>query len=105
MLAETREEDARADAKAQIIVAAAVVVVSVIVAGIIGGKWSPSDLACWGRFGWWAGAAAGAIAIRALGFGVYPRLKRTGAHRLAYFEDVPKYAAVGDLARDLEKEA
>ncbi len=108
MLAEAREEVTRADSKAQILLAATGVAVSVVTGAIIGGEWSPAELAGWACAAWWTGAVTVGGAVATLGHGIYPKLKRTGEDRLAYFEDVYKLkddslaSVVGDINHEAQ---
>ncbi len=72
LLKDTREELGRADGKAAMLMSASGVVVSVLLAGAIAGKWDPTELGHW-QWLWWPGAAAGAIGIVAFAAAVWPR--------------------------------
>jgi len=105
LLSETREELGRADGKAQIFLAASGVVIGVVLSGIIGGKWSPSQLDCLWQGVWWIGAAASGFGVGALAFGVYPRLKASSEERMAYFEDAAKFDLYTQLIGPINQEA
>lgn len=104
LLAETREELGKADAKAQILLAASGVVISVVLGGAIGGAWSPADLDCWARILWWLGVGAAAVGVGSLGYAIFPRLLESTDHRLTYFEDVRRFESVEELCKALEAE-
>jgi hypothetical protein len=75
LLAETREEIARADAKASILLGAGGVATSIASTALFGG-WNPARLKPWGTSVWWIGASLAGCALLCLGSAVYPR---TGA--------------------------
>lgn len=105
LLDETREELAKADGKAQILLAASGVVIGVVLGGAIGGEWSPADLENCARVIWWLGVGAAASGIGALGFAIFPRLLQSDEARITYFEDVVRYKDSGALTRALNTEA
>lgn len=74
LLAETREELARADGKAAMLLAAFSVFVGVVLAGLLAGEFTPGDLGCDGRAFWWAGCVVIAGSLVALAYAIYPRL-------------------------------
>ena len=91
ILAESREELARADGKASILLAAASLIAGVVLTAILAGDWRPGDLAVCAQVGWWAGTLSGGVGIVALATAVYPRTKYRGARPpsvIAYFGDV-----------------
>jgi hypothetical protein len=104
LLAETREELGKADAKAQILLASSGVVISVVLGGAIGGDWSPSDLDGGARIVWWVGVAVAAFGIASLGYAVFPRLLKSTEGRLTYFEDVLRFADVYEFGKALTAE-
>lgn len=104
LLAETREELSKADAKAQILLASSGVVISVVLGGVIGGEWSPRDLNGWAEVLWWIGVFAAVLGVGSLGFAIFPRLLRNTEDRLTYFEDVRALGSVGELFKALEVE-
>lgn len=105
LLRETREELARADGKAQILLAATGVVVGVVLGGAISGDWSPSELHDSARIVWWIGVGAVAIGIGALAFAIFPRLLESDDSRITYFEDVKLREDCDELAKALNAEA
>ncbi|WP_275293526.1 Pycsar system effector family protein [Amycolatopsis sp. La24] len=91
LLSNTREELVRADAKAALLLAAAGIASSALLNGLLGGKWSPFQLAASVQWIWWMGIAAAASAISALAYGVYPRTRRKGGGRpklAGYYGDI-----------------
>ncbi len=91
ILAESREELARADGKASILLAATSLIAGVVLTAILSGDWRPSDLVVCAQLGWWGGAVSGGVGIVALATAVYPRTKYRGARPpsvIAYFGDV-----------------
>jgi hypothetical protein len=105
LLSETREELIRADTKAQILLAATGVVISVVLGGVLAGDWSPSTLGCGAEIIWWLGSIAAAVGIVSLIVAIFPRLKPLSSGRVTYFEDVRRYEKCEDLVRDLKVEA
>jgi hypothetical protein len=105
LLAETREELARADGKAQILLASTGVIVGVVLSGAIGGDWSPGDLHACSRIVWWVGVGAAGLGVGSLGYAVYPRLLKSDDARITYFEDVLRYDECSGLVRGLNAEA
>lgn len=91
ILAESREELARADGKASILLAAASLIAGVVLTAILAGDWRPGDLNLCAQVVWWAGTLSGGIGIVALAIAVYPRTRYRGARPpsvIAYFGDV-----------------
>lgn len=92
LLAETREELARADSKAQLLFAASGVVLGAILASIANGNWGPGDLVPLATIVFAVGAAAYIIAIVALGTAVWPRIHHEEANKPAdYYLDIVNY--------------
>jgi MFS family permease len=105
LLSETREELAKADGKAQILLAASGVVIGVVLGGAISGNWSPGDLEPHAEVIWWIGVASAALGIGALGFSIFPRLLQSDGSRITYFEDIRQVKDLGGLMASLNKEA
>ena len=106
LLAESREELARADGKASILFAIAGIVIAAVITGIIAGTWKPSALPALPEATWWCGAALVIASVVLLGAAVYPNLGRNGsAGRVTYFEHVRSYADRATLIAALEREA
>jgi hypothetical protein len=77
LLVETREELARADTKAAVLLSAAGVGVAALLAGLVAGEWSPLDLPAASAALWWTGAAALATGIGMLTSAVAPRINHS----------------------------
>ena len=105
MLTETREELARADGKASILLASVGVVVGVLLGGIITGDWSPDKLACAAEGFWWIGVAAAGGGMLSLSVAVYPRLVPAAPGRVTYFEDVRRHETCAALLPHINTEA
>lgn len=105
LLAETREELVRADGKAQILLAATGVVISVVIGGVLSGDWRPRDLSCHAEFVWWAGVVAAAIGLGALIYALWPRIGSTDTGRVRYFADVRTHKACASLVPAMNDEA
>lgn len=92
LLAETREEVARADAKASLLFSAFGVVISAVSAVLIADDWSPFQLNNRVEWLWWAGASLSGIALFLLGWAVLPRVTHVDHRdRLYYFGHVAEY--------------
>lgn len=92
ILTETREELVRADGKASLLLAASGVVLGVALAAVVNGKWEPGDLASGATVVFAAGAGLYLVAICALGYAVWPRIRREDETRPAdYFGDIINY--------------
>lgn len=103
LLKDTREELGRADSKAATLMSASGVVVSVLLAGAIAGKWNPTELGHW-QWLWWPGAVAGAIGVVAFAAAVWPRAVHTEPKEaLAYFGHAAQYEKVEDLETALDE--
>lgn len=92
ILTETRSELARADGKAQILLATTGVVVGVVLATLIRGEWTPGELNGPGVWLWWVGVAALTTGVIALAVAVFPQLLAAAdGNRVTYFEDVIRF--------------
>ena len=106
MLAEAREELDRADSKASILLAASGVAAGALLAGIVGGSWSPSRLGPPIQAMWWFGVAAAAAGIWNLASVIYPRTRRLGGARfdhIDYFCDILAFADADALMAALRR--
>lgn len=90
LLAKSREELVRADTKASLLLAASGIAIGALLNGLLGGKWSPSDLDNKIEWLWWLGVVAAAVAVCSLASAIYPRTRRAGAKPalVAYYGDV-----------------
>src|SRR4051812_15883694 len=92
LLAETREELTRADAKASILFAAFGVVVAVVLAGLVSGDWAPADLARLATVVFWVGTGLAVLAFVALGYTLWPRIEHEDLKEaVSYFGHVRAY--------------
>jgi MFS family permease len=107
LLDDTREELARADSKAALLLAATGVVVGALLAGLFAGKWTPFDLGIRIEWLWWLGVCAAAAGIFAIAGAVYPRLRPRGAPpppgAPTYFGDVTTYKDIDAFRRAIEQ--
>src|SRR4051812_28491924 len=92
VLAETREELARADNKAQILLAAFGIVIGAILAGLLSGDWKPERLDHGATELFWVGGGFSIAACATLGWALWPRITHEAADGPAsYFGDVLAY--------------
>ncbi len=103
VLSATREELARADGKASLLLASSGVAVGALMAGLIAGDWSPFELDNRVEWLWWVGLLAVLLGVVALGLAVYPRTKASSprGELIAYYGDVVA-APPGELEARLE---
>jgi MFS family permease len=91
ILREAREELARADGKASLLLAAAGIVIGALVAAFLAGTWHPSKLKDGVEWLWWVGTALGSFGTLALAAAVFPRTTYRARRRpgmVSYFGDV-----------------
>ncbi|MEU2222039.1 Pycsar system effector family protein [Streptomyces sp. NPDC018347] len=104
LLAELRDEIARADTKASVLVAALGMTAGLFSGLVAGRNWSPGRLSGFGTGLWWTGAAGLALSLLALLLAVLPRY-RTGTwaagRPLCYFGDIHQAVREGRLAEAL----
>ncbi|GII78463.1 hypothetical protein Sru01_34450 [Sphaerisporangium rufum] len=104
LLAETREEVGRADAKAQVLLGVAGVGLGAVAGGLIAQSWSPFALADQVEWLWWAGLAAALASLGCLSGAVYPRRGRPGggaASAIGYYGDALRFGSPQALAAAL----
>ncbi|MFF7766633.1 Pycsar system effector family protein [Streptomyces massasporeus] len=104
LLSELRNEIARADAKATVLVGALGISAGVLAALLTNRRWSPDQLPGLAALLWWAGTASLAVALFALLLAVLPRYRRsrwTPGRPLTYFGDIRRAAQAGRLAAAL----
>lgn len=90
ILGQAREELDRADNKASLLLVAAMVVMSVVLAAILAGQWRPFGMSWIFQTTWWIGVTVGVGALASLAVAVYPRSARSrddAKELLAYFGD------------------
>jgi Family of unknown function (DUF5706) len=103
LLAETREEIARADTKASILFAAFGVVVAAVLAGLVTGDWKPRDLDRAATIVFWVGSGCAAASFIALGYTLWPRIRHEKAQGPAsYFGHVVAYDDLTTLRTALQ---
>ena len=86
LLGESREELARADSKAAMLLAAFSLLVGVVLAGLLAGDFKPQDLECAGAPFWWVGCVAVGTSLVALARAIYPTLSHGEAEGpISYF--------------------
>jgi hypothetical protein len=100
LLAELRNEVARADGKASVLVAALGMTAGVFSGLLAGRGWTPAELSAAGTGLWWAGAAALGLSLFALLLAVLPRYRSepwTPGRPLSYFGDIQQAVRLGQL--------
>lgn len=106
MLAESREELTRADAKASILLGSVGIFFSVIFAGMMSGPWTPSKMGAPYSTLFYVGIAVGIAGLVSLGWSIMPRVKNARRKgEVAYFGDVVSCADAAELHDCLEKTA
>ncbi|WP_214412204.1 Pycsar system effector family protein [Sphaerisporangium fuscum] len=108
LLAETREEVNKADAKAQVLLGIAGVGLGAVTGGLIAGSWTPFRLADSVEWLWWTGAVAALASLACLAGAVYPRtgVSEIGDPRtVAYYGDVVRLDSVQALVNALVRTA
>lgn len=103
LLAETREEVARSDAKASLLFSAFGVVTSAVAAILIADDWSPFDMDNAFEWLWWVGVVLSGVALLVLGLAVIPRVQNTdGQVSLYFFGHVAGYKRFHDFEKSFE---
>lgn len=98
LLAETREDIAKADQKATMVLAALGIGVGAVLGGVLAGDWKPHDLSQHGEPAWWIGVLLIAASILAAGIAVWPRFDKVGRTRgIYYWANVAAYADFDDF--------
>jgi hypothetical protein len=96
----------RADSKAALLLAAAGVAAGALLAGLLGGSWTPFALDNRIEWIWWLGVASAASGIFSIAAAVYPRIVRRGALQPgapAYYGDVAAYEDIDAFRRAVEQ--
>lgn len=90
LLANTREELVRADAKAALLLATGGIAGSALLNGLLGGRWTPFQLVNSVEWLWWIGLLSAVGAVLSLACGVYPRTRGKGIRPelASYYGDV-----------------
>ena len=106
LLAETRDELARTDQKASILLAAVGVAVGGTAAAFVQIRFSPSALANSVEWLWWVGLALLATATAVLGVAVMPVLARTTTGSARFFSDIARFEGTNaDLLETVARDA
>ncbi|MEU2448005.1 Pycsar system effector family protein [Streptomyces althioticus] len=91
LLAHSREEVNRADAKASLLLAASGIGLGAVLTAILSGDWVPFQLNNKFEWLWWIGTALALAGVVSLGVAVFPRTRRSVEPQtpsIAYFRDV-----------------
>jgi MFS family permease len=103
LLEETRQELTRADGKAATLMSASGVVISVLLAGLIAGRWNSTVLQPW-QWLWWIGVGIGIAGVVAFAAAVWPRVSHTEPKEaLAFFGHVAQFKNVQALETALDR--
>ena len=96
LLASTRDELARADSKAALLLASVGVITGALTGGLSSRNWTPLSLGGGQQALWWAGVAAAAVGSFLISASVYPRTRGTviPGGLPAYFRDIAAYPDV-----------
>lgn len=104
LLAESREELTRADAKASLLLAALGIGLSAILAATLAGDWTPFSLKEPYQAMWWVGSACAGISFFCLCGAVYPKVKhKSGSSGVTYFGDVAAIETLEELRAALRR--
>ncbi|MEY9837210.1 Pycsar system effector family protein [Streptacidiphilus sp. EB103A] len=104
LLAELRDEIARADNKASVLVAALGIAAGLLAGLLSGHDWSPGRLPPASAAAWWPGTVSLGIALVSLLLAILPRYRKSDWHPglpLTYFQDINQAVALGRLAEAL----
>ena len=106
LLEDTREELTRADSKAALLLAATGVAAGALLAGLLGGRWTPFSLDNRVEWIWWIGVCAAGAGILSIAAAVYPRIRLRSApnpEAPAYYGDVAAYDSLEAFRRAVEQ--
>jgi MFS family permease len=104
LLAESREELTRADAKASLFLAALGIGLSAILGAILAGTWTPFILARPWEAIWWVGATFAGIGVFCLAVAVWPKVRhKSGPSGVTYFGEVAAFETVAELTAALKR--
>ncbi|WP_188194559.1 Pycsar system effector family protein [Nonomuraea sp. SYSU D8015] len=104
LLAETRDELNRADAKAQVLLGVVGIGLGAVAGGLLAGSWSPFRLSNAIEWLWWAGTAAAVASVVVLARAVYPRFdRRKRSDAVMYYADVLRFESAAALSSALMK--
>ena len=106
LLDESREEVARADSKASILLGAAGLSFGAIVTGLLEGRWSPLRLDVRVQWLWWVGVAVILGAFVLLCMSIYPRVRMDlQKEKLSFFGHVAQFDSPEELANAIMTKA
>jgi MFS family permease len=106
LLKDTRGELGRVDSKASLLLATIGVIISALIAGLAGSKWTPLDLNIEIQWIWWAGVAVAASGVLSIAASVYPRFHQPEIPRPdvpAYYGDVAAHKDIDSFRRAIEE--
>jgi MFS family permease len=89
-----------------LLLAGAGVVVGALLAGLLGGRWTPFELDNRVEWIWWLGIASTAAGIFSIAAAVYPRIRRRDAPHPpipSYFGDVAEYKDIQTFRQAVEQ--
>ncbi|MDT0382034.1 DUF5706 domain-containing protein [Streptomyces sp. DSM 42041] len=104
LLADLRAETAKADTKASVLMGAQSLAAGILFGLLADGEWRPSNLPAVGTALWWFGSLSFVTSLGSLLMAVLPRYTRSTWQPglpVAYFADISRAAARGQLARAL----
>lgn len=104
LLTDLRAEITKADTKASVLVGAQGLAAGILFGLLADGEWRPDDLPAAGTATWWLGALSFVVSLGALLMAVLPRYTRSAWQPglpVAYFADISRAAARGQLTRAL----
>ena len=102
MLGEVMSEIDRADSKASMLIGSLGIAFSIVLSGILGGDWDPTQLGPWGVTLWTIGAIAATGSVTAAALAVWPRLsKGPGPGAITYWGQVRGMRSPHEVAEAL----
>lgn len=103
MLAEAREDLAKADHKASLVLAALGVGVGAVVGGILASDWKPTQLLGAGEVLWWLGTALFGAGAACAGAAVWPRYDSADASAgIYYWAHVASFSSLSSFTAGLD---
>lgn len=104
ILDDTRDDLAKADQKASLVLAGLGVGLGAALAGAVSNDWSPSKPSSCPEFAWWSGAILLGIAVVLAGLAVWPRYELAKTPKqLHYWGDFAGLDGVSSLASQLKR--
>lgn len=103
MLAEAREDLAKADQKATLVLATLGIGFGAVLGGVLAGGWNPTQLFGAGEVLWWIGTGLFAIAVVLAGTAVWPRYDAGDASAgIYYWAHVASFESLASLSAALD---